>query len=184
MAGAGLATFVVGGQPGAGPPSLALVRQALARVDAELPPFEVVTATTLNHEALTRERLGTRLGSLFAVFGLLLATLGVYGSISYSVQRRMREFGVRMALGSDRRRILSYVLGDVGRLLAIGVGLGLVGSFALARVLGSVLSEIGGFDPLAFGLAGGLLSLTALAAGAIPAYRAARVDPVRALRAE
>lgn len=182
--GAGMATFVVAGQGDAGPPSLALIRGALARVDAEVPPFEAVTATTLNYEGLTRERLGTRLGSLFAVFGLLLATLGVYGSISYSVQRRMREFGVRMALGSDRRRILAYVLGDVGRLLAIGIGLGLVGSFAIARLVGAVLSEIGGFDPLAFGVAGGLLSLTALAAGAIPAYRAARVDPVRALRAE
>jgi putative ABC transport system permease protein len=181
---AGQATFVTRGRSGGSTPSLALVREALNRVDAEIPPFEVVTATTLNYESLSRERMGTRLGGVFAVFGLLLATLGVYGSISYSVHRRMREFGVRMALGSDRGRILSHVLGEVGRLLAIGVGLGLVGSFAVARLLAAVLSEIGGFDIIAFGVAGGLLSLTALAAGAIPAVRAARIDPVQALGAE
>jgi predicted permease len=181
--GAGLATFVAAGQAG-NPPSLAVVREALSRVDRETPAFEAITATTLNYESLTRERLGTRLGSLFGAFGLLLATLGVYGSISYAVHRRVREFGVRMALGSDRRGILSVVLADVGKLVAIGLGLGLAGSLVLARLSASVLSEIGGFDPAAFAVASFVLAATALAAGAIPAYRAAQIDPVRALRAE
>jgi putative ABC transport system permease protein len=177
-------TVVARGTEGAGAPPLQAVRRALLRVDSELPVFEAVTAETLNYEALARERHGTRLGGLFAVFGLLLATLGMYGAISYSVNRRVREFGIRMALGSDNRRILRSVLLEVGRLMLIGGALGLAGSLALARFLGATLSQIGPFDPVAFTVAGLLLSLTALAAGAVPAWRAARIDPVRALRAE
>lgn len=175
---------VARGPSGIGPPPLRAIRRALRSIDAELPLFEAVTAETLNYEALARERHGTRLGGLFAVFGLLLATLGMYGAISYSVNRRVREFGIRMALGSDGRRILQSVLREVGLLLVLGGALGLAGSLSLARLLGATLSEIGPFDPVAFSVAGLCLSLAALAAGAIPAWRAARVDPVRALRAE
>ncbi|MDX1394241.1 MAG: ADOP family duplicated permease, partial [Gemmatimonadota bacterium] len=181
---AGQATIVTRGEPGGGPPTLSTVRAALGRVDPELPPFEVVSATTLNFEALARERFGTRLGTLFAAFGLLLATLGVYGSISYTVTRRTREFGVRLALGSDGRRIVRSVLGDLGGVLAVGLALGLLGSLAVARALGSVLAGTEGFDLVPFMIAGIVLSATAGGAAVIPALRASRVDPVRALRAE
>ncbi len=177
-------TFAVRGARAGAIPSIGTIRDALRRVDPELPVFEATTVDMLNFESLGRERYGAMLGSAFGAFGLLLAALGIYGSVSYTVATRMREFGLRMALGSDRRMILNDVLGQVGRWLAIGCGLGFVGALGVARVLGANLSEIGAFDPMAFAAAVALLTGSAVAAGALPAWRATRADPMKALRAD
>jgi putative ABC transport system permease protein len=182
--GASFLTVWARGSFGLAAPSIRAVRGALDRIDPELPVFEVTTAETLNADALSRERQGAMLGSAFALFGLLLAALGVYGSISLSVSRQTREFGIRMALGSDRPRIFRRVLSRVGIMVAIGGATGLMGAVAIARVIGAHLVETGPFDPVAFATAIVLLASTGLVAGALPAWRATRVDPVDALRAE
>ncbi len=169
---------------GTGAPMIRTIRGALDLIDGALPIFEATTAQMLNNDALARERQGALLGIAFALFGLILAALGVYGSISYSVSRRMREFGIRMALGSDRQRILRQVLSRVGIMVAVGGVAGLVGAIAIARVIGSQLVETGPFDLMAFTVAIGLLSIAGFAAGAFPAWRATRVDPAEALRAD
>ncbi len=169
---------------GTGAPTIRTIRDALDRIDGELPIFEATTAQMLNGDALARERQGALLGTAFALFGLILAALGVYGSISYSVSGRMREFGIRMALGSDRQRIFRQVLSGVGIMVAVGGVVGLVGAIAIARVIGSQLVETGPFDPVAFTVAIGLLGIAGFTAGAFPAWRATRVDPAEALRAD
>jgi ABC-type antimicrobial peptide transport system permease subunit len=153
-------------------------------VDPELPIFSATTARALTADLLARERRGAWLGTAFGAFGLLLASLGIYGSISYAVARRTREFGLRMALGSDRRRILNGLLGEVSRMVLMGGAIGLAGAVILARVLGASLAEVGPFDPVAFGAALILLTLAALGAGLLPALRATRISPLEALRHE
>jgi ABC-type antimicrobial peptide transport system permease subunit len=122
--------------------------------------------------------LSTALGAL----ALLLASIGVYGMVSYSVSRSVREIGIRMALGAKRSDVLRLVLGQGMRLTAIGVGLGLAAAFAFSRFIASLLFGVGPDDPLTF--AGVTLVLTGVSALAcwIPARRAARVDPIVALR--
>jgi predicted permease len=177
-------TFAVRGVSPNDPPSLAIIERAVRAADPGLPVFDATTVQRINVEAVGRERYGTLLGSGFATFGLLLAALGLYGAISYSVARRGREFGLRLALGGERRMILRDVLGQVVRLVLAGAVVGLGGALATARVIGANLSEVGSFDPIAFGVALVLLTVTALAAGAIPAWRAMRIDPVVSLRAD
>jgi hypothetical protein len=177
-------TFAVRGVSPNDPPSLAIIERAVRAADPGLPVFDATTVQRINVEAVGRERYGTLLGSGFATFGLLLAALGLYGAVSYSVARRGREFGLRLALGGERRMILRDVLGQVVRLVLAGAVVGLGGALATARVIGANLSEVGSFDPIAFGVALVLLTVTALAAGAIPAWRAMRIDPVVSLRAD
>ena len=177
-------TFAIRGPAGDQVPSLSAVKAAVGRVDSELPIFEAMTAEALNGDAVARERQGALLGSTFAIFSLLLAVLGVYGSTSYTVGLRMREFGVRLALGSEPRKIVRSVLGEVARRLLVGGLLGLLGAIALSRFLGSMLAGIGPFDPLTFSVAIALLVLAALGAGAVPAWRASRSDPADLLRSE
>ncbi len=167
-----------------GAPSIRSIRDALDRIDQQLPIFEVTTAEMINIDSLARERQGALFGGAFALFGLLLAALGVYGSISYTVSRRTREFGIRMALGGDQRRILRQVLGRVGFMVVTGGAVGLMGAIVVARVIGAQLVGIGPFDPIAFSVALVLLAVTGLAAGALPAWRAMKVNPVDALRAD
>jgi ABC-type antimicrobial peptide transport system permease subunit len=127
--------------------------------------------------------IGT-MSAAFAGLATLLAGVGLYGVLAYTVSRRTREIGVRMALGADGRNVRLMVLRQVGIMLLIGGVIGIAGAVALGSAAGSLLYGVQGRDPVIFIAAALLLSLFALAAGYIPALRASRVDPLHALRYE
>ena len=177
-------TFLVRGSATGGIPGGREIRQAVARVDGQLPIYDLMTTAAVNDQNLASARQGVWVGGLFAAFGLALAALGIYGTITYSVGRRVREFGVRLALGSGRSGILGLVLREVMTLVGLGGLLGLIGALGVAKLLESFLVEIGAFDLAAFLGATGMVSLVALLAGLAPARRATRTDPIEALRSE
>jgi putative ABC transport system permease protein len=133
-------------------------------------------------EAMLQERLMARLSSIFGGVALLLAIVGLYGVVSYGVASRRAEIGVRVALGASRRRILSMILGDVGRILIIGVIVGGLLALAAGRAIGSLLFGLGPDDGVTLAAAAGLLLMAGFLSAAWPAKRAAGVDPVSALR--
>ncbi len=154
---------------------------------AEVAPGAVFGFRTLSDQvaaSLLRERLLATLAGFFGGLALLLAVLGLYGTVAYSVARRGTEIGIRMALGAPGRRVVKMVLGDVVRMVAPGVALGLVLALGASRFLSSLLYGLEATDPVVLGVATAVLALAALAAGAVPASRAARVDPMVAVRAE
>jgi putative ABC transport system permease protein len=165
-------------------PPISTVREAMAAVDPGLPIFDAVTAEYLYASSLSRQGQAALLGSLFAGFALLLATLGIYGTMSYGVTRRTREFGVRMALGGDRGAILRNVAAEGGRLVLVGMAIGLAGALLLARFLASALTEVGPFDLPTFVVSATVMAFATLGAAFVPAVRATRIDPVEALRHE
>jgi ABC-type antimicrobial peptide transport system permease subunit len=118
----------------------------------------------------------------FAALAIVLAMVGVFGVLAYSVQQRSREFGVRMALGASTRNVLTLVAGDAAKLIAAGAVIGLILAAALARTLSAFLFGVQPLDPVAFIGAAMLLAVTASVAIVAPALRAARVDPVTAIR--
>jgi ABC-type antimicrobial peptide transport system permease subunit len=120
----------------------------------------------------------------FGALALLLAGVGLYGVVAYSVSRRNREIGIRMALGAERSQVLRMILFQGVRLASVGIVLGAIASAAVARVLGSLLYGVSGFDAIAYGAAAGLLMVVALMANLVPAFTAAGIDPVHALRSE
>jgi putative ABC transport system permease protein len=170
----------------AGNPMLwaAAVRSQVASVDKDEPPHDMMTLEELRAESLTPRRVNMLLLGAFAVLGLLLASVGIYGVLSYSVSHRTHEIGVRMALGAGQGEILKLVVGQ-GLLVAfMGIGIGLVASMALTRLLQTMLFGIKPTDPATFIAVGLLLAGVALLASYIPARRATKVDPIVALRYE
>jgi putative ABC transport system permease protein len=166
------------------PGLVARLRQAAWEVDPTLPLFDVAAMSDALAEPLSNQRLGATLFASFGAFGLLMAVLGTYAVLAFSVSRRVPEFGVRLALGAPPTRLLGGVLGGGLRLVGIGLVLGTLGSLALSRLLEEVLSEVSPRDPLTLAA----VIVTLLAAGVLaclaPALRATRVDPAVALRAE
>ena len=136
------------------------------------------------NESLANPRLYTWLLGLFGLLGLVLAAAGIYGVVAYLVTLRTREFGIRMALGADRSRVLRMVMGRGATLVGLGLTIGIAGAAAVTRVLRGSLYGVTSTDPITFGAMALLLAAVALAACAIPARRAALVDPAVALRAE
>jgi putative ABC transport system permease protein len=165
-------------------PAISSMREAMVAVDRNLPIYNAVTAEQLYAVSYSRQGQAAMLGSIFAGFALLLASIGIYGSISYGVSRRTREFGVRMALGSDRSMILRGVAAEGGKMVLAGMIIGGIGALILARFLSSALTEIGAFDVTTFAVSSTVLATAALGAVLIPAIRATRIDPVEALRHE
>ena len=160
------------------------VREQVHAVDPGQPIGDLRALEQLVHESAAAPRFRTTLLGLFAGLALLLAAIGIYSVVSFSVARRTHEIGVRMALGAWWLQVLHLVVGESMRLVLLGVALGLAGALALTRVLTSVLFGVGATDPSTFVAVALLLGLVALAACWIPARRATRVDPMVALRSE
>jgi putative ABC transport system permease protein len=142
------------------------------------------TLTEISSEATQRPRFRAMLIGTFALLALLLAMVGVFGVLAYSVQQRTREFGVRMALGASGMSVLGLVLRNAARLIGTGIVVGLVLAFAFAQSVAAFLFGVEPRDPVTFGSVGLVLVLTAMIACAVPALRAVRVDPVEAFRNE
>ncbi len=160
------------------------IREIVAAIDPTQPVFEVRTMMGRVGETWAAPRLLTFLLAIFAGLALLLATIGLYGVISYNVLRRRREIGVRLAVGAQRSDIRTLIVGQGSRLLVIGLTMGLIGAMLCARLLRSVLFEVNVIDPQIYLVVSLLLALAALFACWIPARRAAQTDPMITLRAE
>ena len=163
------------------------IRQAVRDVEPNLPLSNIKTQIEQADETLSLERLFAKLMSLFGILAQQLASIGLYGVMAYSVSRRTHEIGIRMALGADRRKMLTMVLRQGMMLALVGVALGLGAAYVMARYLESLNSMLFGVqprDPLTFGVTAALLTIVALIACIIPARRATRVDPMVALRYE
>ncbi|HYL61030.1 MAG TPA: ABC transporter permease [Candidatus Methylomirabilis sp.] len=162
----------------------AAVRDVVHKVDPNLPIAHVTTMEGLLSDSLSPRRFSAVLIGIFAGLALLLAAIGIYGVMSYTVSRRTQEIGVRMALGAQLGNVRGMILGQTLKLTLIGVGLGLAGAFVVARFLASLLFGVGTYDPVTFVGVALLLIGVALAASYVPARRAMRVDPIVALRYE
>jgi len=160
------------------------IREIVRAADADMPVFDVRTMEEHMGIALLPARLGGSVLGLFGALGLLLAAVGIYGVMAYSVAQRTSELGIRIALGADRHRVVRLVLGEGIRLMVIGTALGLLGAVAAGRMVRSLLYNVNALDPMAFLGVPAILVAVATLAVYVPARRAAAVEPVRALRAE
>ncbi len=165
-----------------------MVLAALRRTNAEMNGEQVIssvqTMDEIVSESISDRRFSMILLGAFAAVALLLAMIGVYGVISYSVERRTNEIGIRMALGAERSTVFRLVLGEGMRLAVIGAVVGVVAALALTRLLAGMLFGVSAHDPLTFAVVAIVLSAVAAVACWIPAWRATRVDPMIALRHE
>jgi putative ABC transport system permease protein len=162
----------------------ASIEQAIHTVDKDLPVFRMRTMEQLLWNALAQRRLTLALLLSLAALALLLASVGIYGVISYAVRQRTNELGIRMALGAQRRDVLKLILTQGLKLALLGVGIGLLAALVLSRWMEALLFEVRPTDPLTFAVIAAVLVLVALFACWIPAWRAAKVDPLVALRNE
>lgn len=170
---------------GADPLTLApVIRHTLRQVDADVLGRDFQTLERIVADSVTSERFLTALLVLFASAALLLASIGVFGLLSFTVAERTREIGVRIALGAMRREIMTLVLRDALKLAAAGLAIGLTGALLIGRLLEGLLYEVSPADPATIGTMTALLLLVALLASWLPARRAARVDPMTVLRHE
>ena len=159
-------------------------RAAVASLDPNLPLIEVRTMTQQIDSSLSNERIFARLTAGFGLLALLLASIGIYGIMTYTVARRTSEIGIRMALGARADQVLSMVLREVSWMALAGVAMGVGGALWLGRFLSAMLYGLKPSDPLTLITAAALLTIIALLAALGPARRASRIDPIRALRHE
>jgi putative ABC transport system permease protein len=178
------ASLSVTPQSGPAEALLPTVRAALVRVDKERPVTRVRTIDVVASEATARPRFRAVLVGTFAAVALALAMVGVFGLLAYSVQQRLREFGVRIAMGAAASDVMRLVLGNAAKLTLIGLAVGMIAAAALTRYLSTLLYAVKPLDPITFVAVPVVLIVTAAIAVAAPAWRAARVDPVVAFRAE
>jgi predicted permease len=160
------------------------IRSVFAALDSNLPVGDVTTLNDVVNGSVLHRRLVAQLCGLFSALAAFLACIGIYGVMSYGIARRTNEFGVRMAIGAERRDVLWMVLREVLYLVSIGAVAGLLLAAAASRLVHSVLFGISPFDPLAIGAATAAIVIAALLAGYLPARRATRIDPMVALRYE
>jgi putative ABC transport system permease protein len=179
-----MATIIV--RPSSGPADALLpsVRAAIARVDKEQAVARVRTIDVVAAEATARPRFRAVLVGTFAALALILAMVGVFGVLAYSVQQRMREFGVRIAMGARALDVVRLVFGSAARMTAIGLATGLIAAGVLSRWVATLVYPIAPLDPVTFAAVPLVLVVTAAIAVAAPALRAMRVDPVVAFRSE
>jgi ABC-type antimicrobial peptide transport system permease subunit len=160
------------------------IERELHGVDGQMPISRERLMTEVLSSAVARQNFNMVLLSIFASVALLLAAIGIYGLMSYSVDQRTQEIGIRMALGADRGRMLRVVLREGMTLAVVGVVLGLLLAWAATRLFASLLFGVKASDPFAFAAVAGILTMVALVATYIPARRATAVDPASALRRE
>ena len=162
----------------------AAVRREVQGIDPNQPVFNVNTMEQVLMDSLASQRLSMLLLSVFSGVALILAAVGIYGVLSYTVIQRTHEIGIRMALGARVVDVFKLVVGQAMMMVLIGIAIGLAGAFAITRVMSSLLYGVSATDPLTFGLVSLLLAVIALIACLIPARRATKVDPMVALRYE
>jgi putative ABC transport system permease protein len=160
------------------------IRGAVASIDKDQPIFAISTMNQLRSDSTSTRRITLVLLGAFSGLALVLATIGIYGVISYSVAQRTHEIGIRMALGAQHRNVLRMVLGQGGKIAAAGVAIGLLAALVLTRLMSSLLFSVNASDPATFAAVALLLAFVAVLACYVPARRAMRVDPVVALRHE
>jgi putative ABC transport system permease protein len=162
----------------------ATTEQTIHSVDRDLPVFGVRSMDQLLGNAIARQRLTLVLLVGFGLLALLLAAVGIYGVISYSVSQRTRELGIRIALGASASDVLRLIVGQGMKLTVAGIVLGLLSAFVVTRWMETLLFGVGATDPLTFSVIAPLLTVVALLACWLPARRATKVDPMVALRDE
>jgi putative ABC transport system permease protein len=160
------------------------VTNAIREIDSTIPVTNVQSMEDLVTTSLSSERFSLLLLGAFALLALILAAIGIYSVLSYSVRRRVQEIGIRLALGASLSDVLRMVIFEGLRPTLLGVFIGIAGAFALARVMSNLIYGVKPTDPLTFVSVAFLLGVVALGASIIPAYRAAKVDPLVALRYE
>jgi len=164
--------------------TLGNVRLALNKIDNGLPILQPNTLDAIVTQSLGQERLTMTLLGVFAGIAVLLAIVGIYGAVAYTVEQRTGEIGVRMALGAQTRDVLRLVVRQGMSPVILGLIIGLAGTFAVGRLLTAQLYQISPYNPLLLGATAIVLALAALLACLIPARRATHVDPIQALRTE
>jgi putative ABC transport system permease protein len=160
------------------------VRAELNQMDNQVPLSQVATLSTALSKTVAQPRMRATLVGLFAVLAMMLATIGVYGVVAYLVGQRTQEIGVRRALGAQARDVVTMLVRESMRPVAAGIVLGLVGAFALSRVLAAMLFQVSATDVATYAVACGVLGLAALLASVIPARRALGLDPINAVRGQ
>ena len=160
------------------------IREAVRGVDPNLPLADVATMEQVRARTFAGTSRPAGLIGVFAAIAVLLTAIGLYGVLAQAVTQRRREIGIRMALGAASSDVLRQVLWSALRLITAGLGLGLLGAFALTRVMKSLLFEVSPLDPVAFTAACVSMAVVGLLAGFVPASRAAKIDPVVMLRDE
>ena len=181
----GFAQRLVVRTEGSAESATALVRSAVAAIDRDQPIADIRSLeSALQDFMFAGPRFSLTLFAVFALLGLTLAVVGVYGVISHGVTRRTQEIGVRIALGASADRIVGLVLGGGLRLLLAGIAVGLAGAALTARAMGELIWQVSPWDPLSFAAVSAILLLVGLQATLWPALRATRVNPVTALRRE
>jgi len=163
---------------------IAGLRHAVVAVNSEIPVRSIKTVREQVDAALVQERLLATLSSIFGLLALLLASVGLYGVISYTVTMRTSEIGIRMALGAHRLSIIRTVLAEAGLLVGAGVAVGILSAIGVTRTLAKMLFGLTPTDPLAYLIASMTLLVVATSAAFIPARRASKIDPISALREE
>jgi predicted permease len=160
------------------------IQNAVHELDADLPLFDLMTLDSRIQLNTTNNRIGGVFVGAFGILALVLAAIGVYGVLAYSIRQRTHELGIRIALGAEPRDVFGLVLRQGAILAVLGIVIGLVGSLAVTRALSSTLFGVSATDPLTFTSVAILLLLVALLACYIPARRAMRTDPLTALRCQ
>jgi ABC-type antimicrobial peptide transport system permease subunit len=160
------------------------VSAAIHFIDSDQPVTDIMSMDDVVDTSLSQRRFSMLLLAAFAVLAVLLAAVGIYSVLAFAVRRRVREIGIRVALGAEVKDILRLVITEGMKPALIGVLLGAAGALTLGRVLASFIYGIAAYDPLTFVAVATLLAAVALLASIIPAYRAARIEPTRALREE
>jgi putative ABC transport system permease protein len=163
---------------------IAAATKDVAAMDPDVPLFAVKTMDEYLSASVAAPRFNTTLLSIFAAVALVLTVVGLYGVMSYSVAQRTNEIGIRMALGAQGRDVVMMIVRQGSKLILLGLAIGLVGAFALTRLMASLLFGVKAKDPFTFAMVATLLALVALLACYLPAWRATKVDPMEALRCE
>ncbi len=163
---------------------VAEVKKQVWSIDGQVPVGDVHSMTDLMADSIAQEKFNMLLLGLFAALAMVLASVGVYGLVAYRVGQRLHEIAIRMSLGAQPRQVMALAVSDGARLALIGIAIGIPGALAVTRVMSSLLFEVKPTDPATFVLVSVALAVVAVAAAAVPARRAMRVDPAAALRNE